>query len=125
MNRVLSSAALLGLFLISAAAQGADWKSIAKERSDDPEVLVDTESIERVSEDVVKARVKYSYSKPRSFDSKYIRELVVCNEYHCKERKCRILWSEGHFTDGTQEADASEREGHILPGDAVYEYLCK
>ncbi len=106
-------------------ANGADWKFIARERSGDVDVFVDRESIERVPGDVVRARIRYRYSKPKRFDSKYIKELVVYNEYNCDQRKCKILWSEGHFTDGTQETDSSEREGHILPDDETYKYLCK
>ena len=86
---------------------------------------MDPESIEHISDDVVRVRIRYIYSKPRSFDSGFIKELVVDSEYHCSERKYKILRSEGHFTDGTRETDSTEREGHILPGDAIYEYLCK
>lgn len=89
------------------------------------DISVDQESIEHISDDVVRARIKYVYSRPRSFDSGFIKELVVHNEYHCRERKCRILRSEGHFTDGRQETDSTEREGHILSNDVIYQYLCK
>ena len=124
MNKALLSFAL-GLSLVSVIAEGADWKSITGNGSEDVDISVDQESIEHISDDVVRARIKYVYSKPRSFDSGFIKELVVHNEYHCRERKCKILRSEGHFTDGTQKTDSNEREGYILPGDAVYEHLCK
>jgi len=103
----------------------SDWTPIAKELPTAIEVLIALKSIDRISNDVVRAWVKYRYSTPRSFDSKYVKELAVHNEYHCTERKCTILQSEAYFTDGTHEPDFSERRGYVLADDAAYRYLCK
>jgi len=110
---------------VSGVPEGADWTLITKDLPVEIEVFIDPKSINRISVNVVRAWIKYRYSTPRSFDSKYIKELVVLNEYYCNERKHKILQSEAYFTDGTHETDPSERQGYILPGDAAYKYLCK
>lgn len=104
---------------------GADWTPITQGLPTDIEVFIDPKRINRISNNVVRAWVKYRYSTPRSFDSKYIKELAVHNEYNCSERKYKILQSEAYFTDGTHEPDFSERQGYVLADDAAYRYLCK
>lgn len=111
--------------LISSMPTGADWTPITKGLPTDIEVFVDPKSINRISNNVVRAWVKYRYSTPRSFDSKYIKELAVHNEYNCSDRKYKILQSEAYFTDSTHEPDFSERQGYVLAEDAAYNFLCK
>lgn len=125
MNTFLVSIIVLGVFLVSDLSEGAEWILISKGPSSGADVFVDQESIVRISDAVVRVRIKYRYSKPRRFDSHYIKELIAFNEYYCGEMKYKILGSEGHFTDGTHETDPSERQGYILPDDAVYGYLCR
>ena len=103
----------------------SDWTAITEDSPAEVEVFLALNSIERISDKVVRAWVKYRYSTPRTFGSKSIKELVVYNEYSCGERKYKILRSEAYFTDGTHEPDLSERQGYVLPGDAAYKYLCK
>ncbi len=112
--------------LIYDVPEGFDWTQItSKDLPAETDVFVDQKSINRISDNVVRAWIKVSYSTPRQFDSKYIKELVALNEYYCSERKYKILHSEAYFTDGTHETDFSERQGYILSGDAAYDYLCK
>lgn len=113
------------LSLVSGVPEGTDWTLIMKDLPAEIDVFVDEKSINRIPDNVVRAWIKYRYSTPRSFDSKYIKELVVHNEYYCSEGKYKILHSEAYFTDGTHETDFSERQGYILSGDAAYKYLCK
>ena len=113
------------LSLISGVPEDSDWRLITKDLLVEIDVFIDPKSINRISDNVVGAWIKYRYSTPRSFDSKYIKELVVRNEYYCSERTYKILQSEAYFTDGTHETDSSERQGYILSGDAAYKYLCK
>jgi len=109
----------------SGVPEGADWTLITKDLPVEIDVFVDQKSINRISDNVVRAWIKYRYSTPRSFDSKYIKELVVRNEYYCSGKTYKILQSEAYFTDGTHETDSSERQGYVLSGDAAYKYLCK
>ncbi|HET6515357.1 MAG TPA: surface-adhesin E family protein [Thermodesulfovibrionales bacterium] len=125
MNSYLLPSITIVLSLISGSAKGADWTLITKDPSADVALSIDRESIERISETVMRVRMKYEYAEPRKFDGKYIKELLVCNEYDCGKDTYRILWSEGYFTDGTHQEDTSERRGHLLPDDAAYRYLCK
>jgi hypothetical protein len=102
-----------------------DWTPIKKESPTAIEVFIALKSITRISKDVVRAWVKYRYPTPRSFDSKYIKELGVYNEYNCSERRCKILQSKAYFTDGTHGTDLSERQSYVVSEDAAYKYLCK
>jgi hypothetical protein len=102
----------------------SDWMPITKGPSADIEVFVDPRSINRSSNDVVRAWIKYKYSTPRRYDSKFVQTLAVHNEYYCKERTYKILQSEAYLTDGTREHDFSERQGYALADDAAYKYLC-
>jgi hypothetical protein len=111
--------------LISGMTAGSEWTPITKDLPADIEVFVDLKSINRISNNAVRAWIKYRYSTPRSFGSKYVKELAVHNEYYCSERKYKILRSEAYFTDGTHEPDFSERQGYVLADDAAYKYLCK
>jgi len=110
--------------LISGMPADADWTTIKKDLPTDIDVFVDLKSINRISNNVVRAWIKYRYSMPRSFDSKYVKELAVHNEYNCSESKYKILRSEAYFTDGTHEPDFSERQGYVLADDAAYNFLC-
>ena len=110
---------------MSGVPSDSDWILITKEPSIAIEVFVSPKTISRVSDDVVRGWVKYRYSTPKSFESKYIKELAVYNEYNCRERTSRILRSEAYFTDGTSEPDLSARKGHVLSNDEAFKYLCK
>ncbi len=123
-NRILTIILLVSS-LLAGFAVGADWTVVSESSSGDVDIFIDRHSIKHISDNVTRVWVKYRYSRPRNFDSKYIKELEVYNEYYCGGRKFKILKSEGYFTDGTQKTDPSEREGYILPDDVVYKYLCK
>lgn len=102
------------------------WTLIPKGQAGRVEIFIDEKSIEHESDTVVRLRIRYRYSSPRPFDSGYIEELVVYNEYDCNNKETyKIHWSEAHFMDGGSKTDSSERLGHILPADAVFHYVCK
>jgi hypothetical protein len=102
------------------------WTPIATGQDGGAEICVDEKSIQHISDGVVRLRVRYRYSSPKPFDSGYIDELVVNNEYDCDNEKThKILWSEAHYIDGGIRRDSLERQGYILPGDAVFRYVCK
>jgi len=90
------------------------------------DIFVDSKSIQHVSNSVVRLRLRYRYSCPKLFDSGYIEELQVYNEYDCDNAETyKILSSEAHFKHGGTNIDSSERQGYILPYDIVFRYLCK
>jgi hypothetical protein len=102
------------------------WTSVSGNQAGGVEISVDEKSIQHVSGTVFRLRIKYKYSSPKPFDSGYIEELVVYNEYDCNKKDTyRILRSEAHFMDGGSETDSSERVGYILPDDAVFRYVCQ
>jgi hypothetical protein len=119
------------IFLSGCAAthhvQGEEqWTPVSKGQAGGVGIFVDEQSMRHVSETVVRLRIKYRYSSPKPFDSGYIEELIVYNEYDCDNKDTyRILQSEAHFTDGGSETDSSERVGYILPDDVVFRYVCK
>jgi hypothetical protein len=117
---------ILNLVLVPGLMEAADWTPVMKGPAEDVVVSVDRESIERNTDNVVRAWIKYRYSKPKPFDSGDIKELRVNNEYDCKNaKKYKIHLSVAYLTDGTVQADSSERQGYILPDDATFNYLCK
>lgn len=90
------------------------------------DIFVDSKSIRHVSDSVVRLRLRYRYLSPKPFDSGYIEELRVYNEYDCNNKETyKILSSEAHFRNGETKIDSSERQGYILPHDVVFRYLCK
>jgi hypothetical protein len=102
------------------------WMPVSKGQAGGVEIFVDEKSIQHVSDAVVRVWIRYRYSTPKPFDSGSIEELVVYNEYDCNNKDTyRILRSEAHFMDGGSEMDSSERQGYILPNDAVFGYVCK
>jgi hypothetical protein len=102
------------------------WTPVSKGRAGGAAIFVDEKSIRHVSDSLVRLRIKYRYSTPEPFDSGSIEELVVYNEYDCNNKDTyRILRSEAHFMDGRSETDLSERQGYILPDDAVFRHVCK
>ena len=110
--------------IISDVPADSDWVAITTELPTEIEVSVSPKSINRSSDNVVRAWIEYKYSRPRSFGSKFVKTLMVHNEYYCSERKYKILQSEAHFTDGTHERDFSERQGYALADDPAFRYLC-
>jgi hypothetical protein len=107
-------------------ASEEQWTPVSKGQAGGVEIFVDGKSIQHVSDTVVRLRIRYRYSSPKPFDSGYIDELVVYNEYDCNNKETyKILRSEAHFMDGGSETDSSERVGYILPDDAVFRYVCK
>jgi Surface-adhesin protein E len=102
------------------------WTPLQKGGGSGVEISADRRSIQHLSDTVARLMIRYRYSSPKPFDSGYIKELVVYNEYDCRNRETyKILWSEAHFMDGRSKRDSSERLGYILPGDAVFRYVCK
>jgi hypothetical protein len=123
---------LIGLIFLSCCAatqhiqNEEQWTPVSRGEVSGVAIFVDQQSIRHVSDTVVRLRVKYSYSGPKPFDSGYIEQLVVYNEYDCKnENTYRILRSEAHFMDGRSETDSTERQGYILTDDDVFRYVCK
>jgi hypothetical protein len=107
-------------------ANETQWTPILKGPAGGVAIFVDVKSIRHVSDTVVRLRIKYRYFGPKPFDSGYIEELVVYNEYDCNNGDTyRILRSEAHFMDGGSKTDSSERRGYILSDDAVFRYVCK
>ncbi len=107
-------------------ASEGQWTPLQKGRGNGVKVFVDERSLKHLSDTVARLRIRYRYSTPEPFDSGYIEELVVYNEYDCRnEETYKILWSEAHFMDGKSKKDSSERLGYILPDDAVFRYVCK
>jgi hypothetical protein len=101
------------------------WTPLAMGRAAGVEIFVDENSIRHMS-GTVRLRIKYRYVSPKPFDSGYIDQLVVYNEYNCDNKKThKILWSEAHYIDGGSKRDLLERQGYILPNDAVFHYVCK
>ena len=102
------------------------WVPVSEGQAGGVVIFVDEKSIQHVSDTAVRVRVRYRYSSPNPFDSGTIKELVVYNEYDCNNKDTyRILRSQAHFTDGRSETDSSERQGYVLPDDAVFRYVCK
>ena len=102
------------------------WTLIQKGAAGGVDIFLDSKSIRHVSEAVVRLEIRYRYSGPKPFDSGYIEELQVYNEYDCNNKETyRILSSAAHFMNGGTKTDSSERQGYILPDDAVFRYLCK
>jgi hypothetical protein len=102
------------------------WTPLQKGRGNGVEIFVDEGSIQHVSATMARLRIRYRYSSPKPFDSGYIEELVVYNEYDCRNKETyKILWSEAHFVDGGSKMDSSGRLGYILPEDVVFRYVCK
>lgn len=104
----------------------SEWTPVAIGRAGGVEIFVDEDSIRHVSDKVVRLRIKYRYVRPKPFDSGYVDQLVVYNEYNCDNKKThKILWSEANYIDGGIKRDNLERQGYILPDDAVFRYVCK
>lgn len=116
---------LFCLSLVSGLSEGTVWTLITKDHSGDVDVFIDQESVRRMSANTIRAWVKYRYSPPKRFDSKYITELAVYSEYYCTGESHKIIQSIGYFTDGTSETDSSERQAPVLLDDVTYKYLCK
>ena len=101
------------------------WTPVQEDQAGGVEISVDEKSIQHVADTLVRLRIRYRYARAKPFDSGYIEELVVNNEYDCNNKETyKILWSEAHLIDGGSEADSSKRTGYILPDDAVFRYLC-
>lgn len=106
-------------------ASEVQWTPVTKGQADAVKIFIDEKSIRHMSDTVVRLRLRYRYSSPNPFDSGYVDELVVYNEYDCNNKETyNILWSEAHFIDGVTKADSSKRQGYILPDDAVFRFLC-
>lgn len=102
------------------------WTPVPGGQTSGVKIFVDEQSRQNLSKNVVRLQVRYLYSNPKSFDSGYIKELVVYSQYDCSNKETyKILWSEAHFMDGRNKRDSSERLGHILPDDALFRYICE
>jgi len=135
LKKCIPASTILSLLVVLSACATAQrfqnvsegqWTPLQADQAGEVKIFVDEKSIQHVSDTLVRLRIRYRYASPKRFDSGYIEELVVNNEYDCNNRETyKILWSEAHFTDGRSESDSSKRMGHILPDDAVFRYVCK
>jgi len=128
MRKTIFSLVLL-FFIIPALAEGADWVLIAEGKKGTT-LFVDKENIIHISKDVVRAWVNYVKSEPVKFESKYIKEVLKYEEWHCTEKKHKTLIAIHYYTDKTCAIAEGQDEGwsYVSPnslGSAVFEYLCK
>lgn len=118
----------IGLFLLSASAEGANWELITM--SEKATFYIDTESIRHISKNVVTAWVKTVFKKPEIFNSKGFVEVMNYEEHNCAELKKNVLQNTNRYLDGTSDtATYPEKEWTYIRPDtvesAVHNYLCK
>ncbi len=127
------------VFFFCVEGWGADWKPISIDTKGSISVLeIDVASISRQPDNIVRVLVKTTYSKETVADwvkhsgEKYkdFSHAIYLGEYHCTERKSRIL-SRTHYSSGGEIifSENSPRKWSIMvpgsPGDTVFKELCK
>jgi hypothetical protein len=129
----------IGLFLLAVTVEGANWKLITQKQEKDFYLLVDQESIERISDSIVKAWVKYehrkSLDKKRGYDckkcspEKTLLYTIISKEFDCHEIKSRDLELTEYYMDA---APYSEKTGNVWKNAAqdsidgiLLHYICK
>ena len=120
----------IGFFLLSASAEGANWKLITTDEEDNTSIHIDTESIRHISKTVVRAWVKILFEKPKPFDSKEKVESLGYEEHDCSETKKSILQVTNRYSDGTSATatNPAKEWRYIIPEtieSAIHNYLCK
>ena len=100
MKGILIFLLTIGLFLLSASAEGANWKFILTDKHGKA-VYIDTESIRHVSKTVVRAWTKTILKNPEPLLSKEIIEALGYEEHDCAEMKWNNLEILFRYSDGT------------------------
>ena len=131
MKGILIFLLTIGLFLLSASAEGADWKLIATSKEGDT-LYIDTGSIRHISKTVVRAWTKQVLKKPELSGSKEIVESLGYEEYDCAEMKKHNLQITFRYSDGTSDSitnpNPAKDWSYITPdtvNSAIHDYLCK
>lgn len=134
----LALSVLTGLFLTASAVEGADWKLITQDEDHKYLLLVDQESMEPVSDSIVRAGVKYEYTKTfsgtREYDcmkcspKKNVLHTIFLEEFDCTKRKVRILELTEYYTDAvpyTEHRDTAWRPAAPDSADEkLISYIC-
>lgn len=125
---VLIWLSVFGLFFLSIVAEGSD--SILIEKTDQAYVFIDNESIKHISDNIVRAWVKYfPHTVLEPFKAKYLHYYLSYYEFDCGEKKNRVLQTVFYYTDYTSEQDDREHQWSSLAPDtvesALFEYVCK
>ncbi len=133
MKRGLSIIALItvGVLCLSTLSEGADWVLIGKTKDGNLSISIDKESINQVSEDIVKSCQKFTYTKPLLLNGsqKPITVMIACREWHCDDAKYNNLRVTFYYVDGTNEIETYKYAlWHFVkqgtPEGDLYEYVC-
>ena len=129
MKGILIFLLTIGLFLLSASAEGANWEFIVMDKEGDM-FYVDTESIRHISKTGVRAWGKIINKNPEPFDSKEIVVSLDYQEHDCIERKLCLLQVEHKYSDGTTDSMTFpvKKWSYIRPDtieSVIHNYLCK
>lgn len=99
---------LIDLFLCAALADAENWILI-KQKQENLYLLVDKDSIEHVSDGIVRSTIKYDYRKTysgkRAYDcrkcsiKKILSHTILIEEFDCNERKIKKLELTEHYID--------------------------
>ena len=115
------------LFFISTKAKASD--SVLIEKTDQAYVFVDNESINHISTNIVRARVKYFLYTVAPFKSKYITYYLSDYEFDCSEKRIRTLKKDIYYTDYTSDMDDREYSWSDIAPDTVesdlFAYVCR
>jgi len=125
------------LFFFSIEGWAADWKFIVKDVQGNV-LEIDAASISRQPDNIVRLWVKITNSKERITDwikksgeeYKDFSTQMSLEEYHCTEKKRRVLSMTFYSSDGgiILSSNSIREWRFIIPdsiGDAVFEEVCK
>ncbi len=133
MKRGLFTRALItvGLLCVATLVEGADWVLIGKSKDGNLSISVDKESIDQVSEDIVRSCQRFSYVKPILLNNsqKPVTKIVAYREWDCDGEKYNNLQVTFYYVDGTKETETYKYAlwHHIkqsTPESNLFEYVC-
>jgi hypothetical protein len=92
-------------------------------------VFIDQRSIKHVSENVVRAWVKFEITQLREIGPKHALRMVSHEEFDCKKKTRQTLQLTFYLTDQTEESSSEKGIIDTIPpgtyAELEYKYICK
>lgn len=122
-----------------ATASAQNWKLLDSWKDKNTHLLVDQDRIERVSENTLRAWVKYKYERPfseeRTYDcrkcglKKDLSYAIIYEEINCEERKFKLLRLIEYYMDKPPYAEEMDEDWKSVKqgssDEVLINYLCK
>ena len=117
---------IVGLFLMSGIAAGANWTEITVTEKE-TKYFLDRDSIRHFASGVIRVWTQIKFERTDKADSE--KEIIQYLEFDCNEKKVRVLQKDIYYSNGEYDYSGESFAWQYITPDTLlettFDYLCK